>query len=386
MAGAGEITIIFHVVKAKVRALNELMKAERRNPPIGSNHQLALEMTRVLAAIGAVTAVTLSIAGLLIVDSISSISVAFAIFVAVCLMLWWWHWQRIPTLFNRKIVLLALLAVEIRFIAGWLFSPPADAPPAILTGLVYVPLILFIVALFEGRRRGIFIGMMSAAIMGASVVIGSQRPEMQSIHFNDWRLGIVISLCLGAYTFYLAKFSDQQRVLEDSVLQLTLLEREANTDKLTRLLNRRGLDVIVTNWTVSGRQFGILLLDLDHFKQVNDTYGHDVGDNALRIVSDTLRATARDDDILVRWGGEELMVITRSAEKAALTGFGERLRRAVSQINDPDIPSITVSIGVSRSSVGEDFEKVIVVRADKALYTAKASGRNAVKALWATER
>ena len=343
-------------------------------------------MTRVLAAIGGVTAVTLSIAGLLIFDSISSISVAFATVVAVCLMLWWWHWQRIPTLFNRKIVLLALLAVEIRFISGWLFSPPADAPPAILTGLVYVPLILFIVALFEGRRRGIFIGMMSAAIMGASVVIGSQRPEMQSIHFNDWRLGIVISLCLGAYTFYLAKFSDQQRVLEDSVLQLTLLEREANTDKLTRLLNRRGLDVIVTNWTVSGQQFGILLLDLDHFKQVNDTYGHDVGDNALRIVSDTLRATARDDDILVRWGGEELMVITRSAEKAALTGFGERLRQAVSQINDPDIPSITVSIGVSRSSVGEDFEKVIVVRADKALYTAKASGRNAVKALWATER
>ena len=142
----------------------------------------------------------------------------------------------------------------------------------------------------------------------------------------------------------------------------------------------------MTNWTVSGQQFGILLLDLDHFKQVNDTYGHDVGDNALRTVSDTLRATARDDDILVRWGGEELMVITRSAEKAALTGFGERLRQAVSQINDPDIPSITVSIGVSRSSVGEDFEKVIVVRADKALYTAKASGRNAVKALWATER
>ena len=386
MAQTEETTVNLHRLKAKASALSELTKGERRNPPIGSNHQLALEMTRVLAAIGGVTAVTLSIAGLLIFDSISSISVAFATVVAVCLMLWWWHWQRIPTLFNRKIVLLALLAVEIRFIAGWLFSPPADAPPAILTGLVYVPLILFIVALFEGRRRGIFIGMMSAVIMGASVVIGSQRPEMQSIHFNDWRLGIVISLCLGAYTFYLAKFSDQQRVLEDSVLQLTLLEREANTDKLTRLLNRRGLDVIVTNWTVSGQQFGILLLDLDHFKQVNDTYGHDVGDNALRIVSDTLRATARDDDILVRWGGEELMVITRSAEKAALTGFGERLRQAVSQINDPDIPSITVSIGVSRSSVGEDFEKVIVVRADKALYTAKASGRNAVKALWATER
>ena len=68
-------------------------------------------MTRVLAAIGGVTAVTLSIAGLLIFDSISSISVAFATVVAVCLMLWWWHWQRIPTLFNRKIVLLALLAV-----------------------------------------------------------------------------------------------------------------------------------------------------------------------------------------------------------------------------------------------------------------------------------
>ncbi len=224
--------------------------------------------------------------------------------------------------------------------------------------------------------------MMSAAIMGASVVIGSQRPEMQSIHFNDWRLGIVISLCLGAYTFYLAKFSDQQRALEDSALQLTLLEREANTDKLTRLLNRRGLDVIVTNWTVAGQQFGILLLDIDHFKQVNDTYGHDVGDKALRIISDTLRATARDDDVLVRWGGEELMVITRSAEKTALTGFAERLRRAVSEINDPNIPPITVSIGVSRSAVGEDFEDIIVVRADKALYAAKESGRNAVKTRW----
>lgn len=382
MTYAEETSVNFHRLTAKAGVLSEMVQGERRNPPIGSNHQLALEMTRVLAAIGGVTAVVLSIAGLFIFDSVSSISVAFAIFVAVCLLLWWWHWQRIPTRFNRRFILLALLIIEGRFVAGWLLSPPTDVPPAVLTGLVYIPLVLFIVALFEGRRRGIFIGMMSAAIMGASVVIGSQRPEMQSIHFNDWRLGIVISLCLGAYTFYLAKFSDQQRALEDSALQLTLLEREANTDKLTRLLNRRGLDVIVTNWTVAGQQFGILLLDIDHFKQVNDTYGHDVGDKALRIISDTLRATARDDDVLVRWGGEELMVITRSAEKTALTGFAERLRRAVSEINDPNIPPITVSIGVSRSAVGEDFEDIIVVRADKALYAAKESGRNAVKTRW----
>ncbi|MDE0930027.1 MAG: diguanylate cyclase [Halioglobus sp.] len=373
-----------NTLKSKVSWLNGLIRADRRSPPIGSNHELANEMTRVLVTVGAVAAIALSIAGLLTPGPVSRISIGFALFIAVCLLLWSWQWQRVSISLNRGFVLVALIVVQARFLAGWLFSPAADAPGAILTGLVYVPLILFMVALFEGSRRGVLIGMVSAVVMGVSLVIGSQRPEMQEIHFNDWRLGIVVSISIGTYTFCLARWSDQQRALEDSALQLSLLEREANTDPLTRLLNRRGLDVIISSWIISRQKFGVLLLDLDHFKQVNDRYGHDVGDKVLRTVSDTIRATARDDDVLVRWGGEELMVITRSAEKSALTGFAERMRQAISNISDPDLPSITVSIGISRSGTDEDFEDVIVVRADKALYQAKQDGRDTVHALWTT--
>lgn len=170
--------------------------------------------------------------------------------------------------------------------------------------------------------------------------------------------------------------------MEDSSVQLLRLERAANTDPLTQLLNRRGLDVIVERWVADSDKMGVLLLDIDHFKKVNDDYGHDIGDQALRKISNIIRATSRDDDVVARWGGEELLVITRSSDKPALKEFSERLRKAVSDINIAGLPPLTVSIGVTQHFSHEAFEQSTLVRADEALYTAKNEGRNLVRYSW----
>ena len=365
-----------------MKNIRQRIKKDRRNPPIGSNHQLADEMTRVLLTIAACTAVILSIAGLLMKEPVSPISVAVALITASWLLPWAWFWHRIPTVLNRGLILVSLFGVQARFTAGWIISPASDAPVAILTGLIYAPLILFIVALYEGRNRGVLVGMVSALLMGGSIIVGSQRPEMREIYLSDWRLGILVSLCIGTYTFYLARWSDQQSKMENSALQVSMLERDANTDPLTQLLNRRSLDVIVCNWIAMGGPIGVLLLDLDHFKKINDEHGHEVGDEVLRAVSKTIRGTARGDDVVIRWGGEELMVITRSAEISALTGFAERLRYAVHNIKQSNLPAVSASIGVSRYVDTEDFVKTTVARADRALYAAKNAGRNCVHCIW----
>ena len=366
----------------RASAVPRLLVLDRRQPPLGSNHDLANSITRGIIISAGILAMIMSIAGLLMADTVSHISLGFAGIVTVLLVSWISRWESISTATNRRFVLIALALVQGRYLTGWLVTDAADAPGAILTGLIYTPLILFVAALYEGHRRGIIIGLTSAILMGGTIIVGSQRPEMAEIHFNDWRLGLIVGFSISAYTFILGLWSEQQSILEDSSVQLLRLERAANTDPLTQLLNRRGLDVIVERWVADSDKMGVLLLDIDHFKTVNDDYGHDIGDQALRKISNVIRATSRDDDVVARWGGEELLVITRSSDKPALKEFSERLRKAVSDINIAGLPPLTVSIGVTQHFSHEAFEQSTLVRADEALYTAKNEGRNLVRYSW----
>jgi len=159
------------------------------------------------------------------------------------------------------------------------------------------------------------------------------------------------------------------------------LERLATTDGLTGVLNRRAwLAQATTELAVSARYqqpVGVLMADLDHFKQINDNYGHAAGDSALQLFADALRAVARTGDVYCRYGGEEFCVLMNHADGAAVRAFDQRLRAwleeaAPRQLGYP----LPYSAGVAMRLSGGETIEALLQRADSALYSAKALGRN----------
>jgi two-component system, cell cycle response regulator len=161
----------------------------------------------------------------------------------------------------------------------------------------------------------------------------------------------------------------------------------ALTDELTGLYNRRyllaHLDELVARVSRDGLDAAVLLVDIDHFKQVNDTYGHAAGDDVLRELAVRATNTVRSVDLVARLGGEEFVVVMPETGPAIAGAVGERLRLAIAnepftiRANGERLP-ITVSIGITSAIAGGDDRDRLLKRADDALYCAKAEGRNRV--------
>jgi diguanylate cyclase (GGDEF)-like protein len=164
------------------------------------------------------------------------------------------------------------------------------------------------------------------------------------------------------------------------------LQRRATTDALTGLANRRHLtaaiDTEVRRARRTGRALSLAILDIDHFKRINDTHGHPGGDAVLREIARVLRETTRAGDILGRIGGEEFAVLMPETDTAQAERACERLRAAVAgrtvALGGTVATRVTVSTGVALLSAGEAADH-LMCRADKALYEAKAGGRNQVR-------
>jgi diguanylate cyclase len=165
--------------------------------------------------------------------------------------------------------------------------------------------------------------------------------------------------------------------LKQGEVLLSKQHEESRTDALTRVLNRRGFDEQIASLHSSGSPLSLMLLDIDHFKSVNDTHGHDVGDTVLRETAKVITNSIRSSDVVARFGGEEFVVIMPHAELKAALHVAMQVRRAV-ESNNVDIGSkqikVTASIGVTSRS-NEDVNKMIK-RADRAMYSAKKAGRN----------
>lgn len=161
-----------------------------------------------------------------------------------------------------------------------------------------------------------------------------------------------------------------------------LLARLALTDSLTNLGNRRKLDKTLTAENDRAARFnhsyGVLMLDIDYFKRVNDTYGHQVGDLVLVEIANLLKGLIRKTDILGRWGGEEFLIICPEIDKAGLFKFAENIREQMDGHEFPVIGKVTGSFGITLYQAGDQPE-ALVSRADKALYRAKCKGRNCTK-------
>ncbi|BCS88731.1 sensor domain-containing diguanylate cyclase [Pseudodesulfovibrio sediminis] len=170
----------------------------------------------------------------------------------------------------------------------------------------------------------------------------------------------------------------------DLLKEMEALRKEALTDTLTGIGNRRYADISMERldrvMSQSDVPFGVLFLDIDHFKKVNDTYGHAVGDKVLGIVAKTLKAVLRPLDVACRWGGEEFVVLVSNTTKDGLARMAERLRMLVENAwlnHEGQKIFVTVSIGGALAESGEPAGAVLE-RADKQTYLSKKAGRNCI--------
>ena len=162
-------------------------------------------------------------------------------------------------------------------------------------------------------------------------------------------------------------------------------ERRAQTDPLTGVLNRRSLierlNVACTRAKARGLPIALLFIDLDHFKQINDTFGHQAGDACLCAIIEPIHAELRQSDVIGRYGGEEFVVILSSADAAAATPIAQRILERVAdvRVNGFGNPiSVTCSIGIATSDTLGIWGEPLLAQADAAVYVAKRSGRNQI--------
>lgn len=167
---------------------------------------------------------------------------------------------------------------------------------------------------------------------------------------------------------------------------LRALTQDASVDPLTHLLNRRGFDhsaaVIEQRWRNAGEGFSIVMFDVDHFKRINDTLGHQAGDEILRRIAHIVRSSMRETDLIARYGGEEIVALMPNAALEIAVGMAERVRsrveRELAASNVLGFP-ITISAGAATSSGASHTLEVVIRQADRSLYQAKNSGRNRVR-------
>lgn len=164
----------------------------------------------------------------------------------------------------------------------------------------------------------------------------------------------------------------------------TRLEKQATMDGLTKIPNHRHfqetLDKVIQKYNQERRPFGLLLMDIDHFKKFNDTYGHPIGDKVLQLVAATVAKTIRPNDFVARYGGEEFTVILDS-DPAQLAQAAERIREAIEAqalSHDGNALKVTVSIGASCFPLDGTTKKELIELSDQAMYHSKKSGRNRV--------
>jgi diguanylate cyclase (GGDEF)-like protein len=194
--------------------------------------------------------------------------------------------------------------------------------------------------------------------------------DFENVVFNR----IIATMVLYSVSFLLYRNSQSENVLK----------RLATTDPLTGALNRRHFMELMSREQRRAERYNavysVLMIDIDHFKRVNDTYGHQIGDQAIQAMSGACLKALRPTDLLARYGGEEFIITLTHTDQPGAAKVAERLREAVTQIElptDQGVLKFTISIGVSTFFKRSLLEEIIA-RADQALYQAKTSGRNRV--------
>jgi diguanylate cyclase (GGDEF)-like protein len=214
-------------------------------------------------------------------------------------------------------------------------------------------------------------------IAAALRFLSTSKVDSDALYYYGLPLSMVaasILVALGVADRLLA----QRAALSDA-------ERRAQTDPLTGVLNRRSLierlEAACARAKARGLPIALLFIDLDHFKQINDTFGHQAGDACLRAIVEPIHAELRQSDVIGRYGGEEFVVILSSADAAAATPIAQRILERVADVRVCGFGnpiSVTCSIGVAASDTLGIWGEPLLAQADAAVYVAKRSGRNQI--------
>lgn len=248
---------------------------------------------------------------------------------------------------------------------------------------VHTPLLVFIAyVLVKFGRDTIPLQSLSvvliATLIGTAATFLALRALLSPLymvadHLTDWSKGRKIGRLPDHFDDQLGKLMRvNNRVIAQAQTDLDRSRREAETDPLTGLWNRRGAE----RQMAQAKAGHLLLLDIDLFKAVNDTYGHDVGDEVLVEIARKLEALLRPDDMIARFGGEEFVIFISTPDRLA-DEVAERLRKGIAERENPGGGGQTVSIGIAEHTGGPDFSNALT-QADHALYRAKQQGRNQV--------
>ncbi|MFT7004453.1 MAG: Amt family ammonium transporter [Sulfurimonas sp.] len=188
---------------------------------------------------------------------------------------------------------------------------------------------------------------------------------------RDTEVGIVAKF----FNYLLSLINQEQLKLQKSN---TRLKKESITDPLTKIMNRRGFMQKMKNKNPYYDSISIIILDIDKFKSVNDTYGHSIGDEVIVKLTNIIKPLVRQNDYFVRWGGEEFVVVVRSIDLLTVQNTAERLRASIEATTFNKVGRVTCSFGVSSPKNEKVKLETIIENADAALYQAKELGRNRV--------
>lgn len=180
----------------------------------------------------------------------------------------------------------------------------------------------------------------------------------------------------------LNKFIIKSRIYEINQLYqqiyryFVLLNNQIQLDGLTGLANRRTFDQTIQELLNNKIPFSLIMIDIDHFKKVNDTYGHLIGDDALKFIANIMQSISGNEDLCFRYGGEEFSILLKNKSESAAWKTAEKLRKKIAETISPTGECITISLGISMSSLSRQSPEEIIKNADCALFKSKATGRN----------
>lgn len=272
---------------------------------------------------------------------------------------------------NYKKVSNALLIASLLTFTSALLLVPQDE-----FRIIWFYLLIFVAYILNGSASGLFFTIASLGVI-LSVHLLSDL-QLSQLAINTSILGLIIGSFLAR--FYTNKISDYENSLQQKNVALHVL---ASTDDLTGVMNRRLFGEVSNRYFETSQRdnlpLSLLLFDLDNFKKVNDTYGHQAGDQMLIRFAEAIKLFLRKSDIVARVGGEEFAVLLFETDMEGAFTLAEKIRTLVESISidyEGEKVSVTTSIGIAQHSKGDKAFNTIYERADKALYRAKKEGRN----------
>ena len=246
------------------------------------------------------------------------------------------------------------------------------------TAMQWLPLIYVVAFLFLRIRDALI----ASAISYVSLLIGQYFAL--SHHFGPtqtWPLVSNLAIAHASYMVVLWSIIKLRAANHEAQIRAKTMESYALIDELTGVFNRRGLemklDKLRNSWRQTSVPYTIFMIDIDHFKRINDKFGHLIGDDVLAKIATIVNKHIRPEDIIGRWGGEEFMIISTRLDQYNAVNFAERIRTIIETQELDPVGKITASIGIANSQESDTL-KGVILKADQSLYIAKEQGRNQI--------